>query len=73
MYNRNKLTEKRIELGLTIAELSRLSGVSSRTISDIEKGRAEGRKETHSKILNGFKRAGTKYKYEDIWGSNANC
>lgn len=48
----SKLKEVRIKEGLTITELSKKSGVSTRTIQRIEKGEANFKPETLNRILN---------------------
>jgi len=48
----NKLREYRVASGRTIMGLSRVSGVSRQTITDLEKGQREGSLETWLKLSN---------------------
>jgi len=47
----NNLEHVRVDLGITPAELERESRVTRQTISDIEKGKRQGKPEIRSKIL----------------------
>ncbi len=50
----NRLQEVREGAGLTIAELVRITGVSDRSLRDIERGVRQARKATLHKIVNGL-------------------
>ena len=64
----NKLNEIRIQLGLKISELDRLSDVSRRTIKDIEEGRINSTPETKNKIVNGLnKKAEKKLTFKEVF------
>lgn len=56
MEKPNRVRVTRIELGLGIAELARLSGLSEKTIRDIERARRPGTPVTRMKIVNAFLR-----------------
>lgn len=67
---RNGLKEIREHEGITISELSRLSGVSEKTIRDIEAKRANPTRITKNKIVNGVNRNSRKtmtYTIEEIF------
>lgn len=73
MDNTNKLREIRIREGLKLVELSDLSGVSDKTLRDIEKGRITGTQVTRHKILNGMNANPSKSKtwsYKEIFGDD---
>ena len=68
--NRNKLYEIRTNEGLKITELARLSGVSDKTIRDLEKDKITSTQVTRRKIVNGLNRNPDKsktWKYEEIF------
>jgi len=70
----NKLREIRTREGLKLTELSRLCGVSEKTISDIEKGKYSSTQVTKQKILKGLNNNPLKSKqwsYEEIFGENS--
>lgn len=52
----NKLRETRQSEALTITELAKLSEVSTKVISEIERELREGKVETRQKILRGLNR-----------------
>ena len=66
----NKLREVRTREALKLTELSRLCGVSEKTISDIEKGKYSSTEVTKQKILKGLNNNPLKSKqwnYEEIF------
>ncbi len=70
--NNSKLRDARVNEGLTVADLSRLSKVNEKTIRDIENGRRLGKEETKRKIVIGLNNNPGKTRtldYEDIFGS----
>ncbi len=70
--NKNRLREVRENEGLAITELSRLSGVSEKTIRYIENGERSGTRVTKNKIINGLNRnlqSKNNWKYEDIFNT----
>ena len=70
MDNSNKLREIRTLEGLKLTELSRLSGVSEKTIRDIEKGKYSSTQVTKQKILKGLNNNPSKRKlwnYKDLF------
>lgn len=68
---KNNLKRVRIELGLTITALSRLANVSTKVISQTERGLADPTDVTKSKIINGLNAAetaqGKKWMFSDIF------
>jgi transcriptional regulator with XRE-family HTH domain len=70
----NRLREIRTLEGLKLTELSRLCGVSERTIRDIEKGKYFSTQVTKQKILKGLNNYPLKsrqWSYEEIFGENS--
>ena len=70
----NKLHDTRTREGLKLTELSRLCGVSEKTIRDIEKGKSPSTEVTKQKILRGLNSNPLKSKqwnYEEIFGENS--
>lgn len=70
MDNASKLRLLRISEGLNLVELSRLSGVSDKTLRGIEYGRTAGTLVTRHKILNGMNANPSKsrrWTYEDLF------
>jgi len=68
--NKNRLFEIRTNEGLKITELSRFSGVSDKTIRDLEKEKIASTKVTRRKIVNGLNKNPYKsktWKYEEIF------
>jgi len=66
----NKLRDIRENEGLTTSELSRLSGVSDKTIRYIENGENLGKRVTKQKIINGLNsnpRKNKTWRYKDIF------
>lgn len=67
----NNLKKTRVELGLTITELSRLASVSTKVISQTERGLTNPTEVTKSKIINGLNSAqaskGKNWKFNDIF------
>jgi len=74
MDYQNKLRDERTREGLKLTELSRLCGVSEKTIRDIEKGKYPSTAVTKQKILKGLNNNPFKSKqwsYEEIFGGNS--
>lgn len=70
----NRLRETRETEGLTYAELARLCEVSAKVISEIERGRRDGKVETKRKILNGLNRnphRTREWAFEKVFDSSA--
>jgi DNA-binding XRE family transcriptional regulator len=70
MNNSNKLRDVRTREGLKLTELSRLCGVSEKTIRDIEKSNYSSTEVTKQKILRGLNNNPLKSKqwdYEEIF------
>jgi transcriptional regulator with XRE-family HTH domain len=73
MDNTSKLRETRTREGLTLVELSHLSGVSEKTLGDIEKGRSTGTQVTRHKILRGMNAnpsRSKKWSYKEVFGDD---
>lgn len=69
--NQNMLREVRVNEGLTLAELRRLSEITEKTIRDIEKDGKVGKEVTKRKILNGLNKNPNKSKvwdYREVFG-----
>lgn len=68
---KNNLKKVRIELGLTITALSKLSNVSTKVISQAERMLTDPTQVTKSKIINGLNSAESlgeiRISYEDIF------
>ncbi len=70
----NRLRDTRTQEGLKLTELSRLCGVSEKTIRDIEKSKYSSTQVTKQKILKGLNNNPLKSKqwsYEEIFGGNS--
>ena len=70
----NKLRDARTQEGLKLTELSRLCGVSEKTIRDIEKGKYSSTQVTKQKILKGLNShplRSKQWSYEEIFGGNS--
>jgi len=70
----NKLRDTRTQEGLKLTELSRLCGVSEKTIRDIEKGKCSSTQVTKQKILKGLNNHSLRSKvwsYEEIFGKGS--
>lgn len=70
--NTNRLREVRENEGLAITELSRLSGVSEKTIRYVENGERSGTRVTKNKIINGLNRnpqSNNNWRYKDIFNT----
>ncbi len=70
----NRLRDTRTQEGLKLTELSRLCGVSEKTIRDIEKGKYSSTQVTKQKILKGLNNNPLKskqWRYEEIFGGNS--
>ena len=69
--NKSNLQRIRESLGMTKAELSRLSDVSTKVISETEKGKRDPRPETKNKLVIGLnKKTGEnsqKFTFHDIF------
>jgi DNA-binding XRE family transcriptional regulator len=67
----NNLKKVRVNLGLTITELSRYANVSSKVISQTERGLIDPTLVTKNKIINGLNMAGAstpkKWEFSDIF------
>lgn len=67
----NNLKKIRINLGLTITDLSRHANVSSKVISQTERGLIDPTLVTKNKIINGLNMAGAstpkKWEFSDIF------
>jgi predicted transcriptional regulator len=67
----NNLKKVRVNLGLTITELSRHANVSSKVISQTERGLIDPTSVTKNKIINGLNLAGgstlKKWEFSDIF------
>ena len=50
----NRVREMRVDEGIPRARLASLSGISDKTLHDIEKGVREGSDVTKARIVNGF-------------------
>jgi predicted transcriptional regulator len=72
----NNLKKVRVNLGLTITELSRHANVSSKVISQTERGLIEPTSVTKNKIVNGLNNAGSstsnKWDFSDIFPDEEN-
>jgi len=69
----NKLRYTRTQEGLKLTELSRLCGVSEKTIRGIEKGEYSSTQVTKRKILKGLNNnplISKQWSYEEIFGGN---
>jgi len=74
MDYRNKLRDIRTQEGLKLTELSRLCGVSEKTIRDIEKGKYFSTQVTKQKILKGLNNNHQRSKlwsYYEIFGEDS--
>jgi len=70
----NKLRDIRTQEGLKLTELSRLCGVSEKTIRDIEKGKYSSTQVTKQKILKGLNNNPQRSKlwsYDEIFGKDS--
>lgn len=70
--SKNRLKEVRQSEGLTKAELARLTGVSAKTITNIERNSLKSRRETKQKIILGLNRNPNRtgeYAFEDVFPS----
>ncbi len=70
---RNNLKKIRLHEGLLITELAGLSGVSGRTIKNLEQHKINSRRETKHKIVNGINRNPNRtreHTYEEIFGDD---
>ncbi len=68
--NENLLYRVRTSEGLKITELANFSGVSGKTISDLEKGNISSTEVTRRKIINGLNKNPNKNKiwlYEEVF------
>ena len=67
---RNRLRQVRLSEGLKVTELARFSGVSERTIREIEKERASSTEVTKYKIVRGLNENPAKnqsWSYEEVF------
>jgi len=74
MDYQNKLRDVRTQEGLKLTELSRLCGVSEKTIRDIEKGKYPSTQVTKQKILKGLNNNPARSKlrnYGEVFGKDS--